>query len=172
MPDVEGDALIAAIVERLREQGRVVCDARTVALKGHEPKLSQGERRLKGELAAAIRAGGLSPPVADELAASAGARATVVPDLLALLCDEERIMEIGPGLFLDYDIEAAMRRRVADRLADGSTVTMAEIRDLLGTSRKFAVPIGEYLDRIGLTVREGDARRLGDRRAATPIEHD
>ena len=39
---------------------------------------------------------------------------------------------------------------------------MAELRDLLGTTRKYAVPIGEYLDRIGLTRREGDLRRLGD----------
>jgi selenocysteine-specific elongation factor len=38
---------------------------------------------------------------------------------------------------------------------------MAELRDLLGTTRKYAVPIGEYLDRIGLTRREGDLRRLG-----------
>jgi selenocysteine-specific elongation factor len=38
---------------------------------------------------------------------------------------------------------------------------MAELRDLLGTTRKYAVPIGEYLDRIGLTKREGDLRRLG-----------
>ena len=38
---------------------------------------------------------------------------------------------------------------------------MADLRDLLGTTRKYAVPIGEYLDRVGLTVREGDLRRLG-----------
>ena len=37
---------------------------------------------------------------------------------------------------------------------------MAELRDLLGTTRKFAIPIGEYLDRIGLTVRRGDQRWL------------
>ena len=52
---------------------------------------------------------------------------------------------------------------------------MAELRDLLGTTRKYAVPIGEYLDRIGLTVREGDLRRLGDRfagheRPRSPME--
>jgi selenocysteine-specific elongation factor len=38
---------------------------------------------------------------------------------------------------------------------------MADLRDLLGTTRKYAVPIGEYLDRIGLTRRDGDVRRLG-----------
>ena len=40
-------------------------------------------------------------------------------------------------------------------------MTMADLRDLLGTTRKYAVPIGEYLDRIGLTRRDGDVRRLG-----------
>ena len=40
-------------------------------------------------------------------------------------------------------------------------MTMAELRDLLGTTRKFAVPIGEYLDRIGLTRRDGRPSRIG-----------
>ncbi len=40
-------------------------------------------------------------------------------------------------------------------------MTMADLRDLLGTTRKYAVPIGEYLDRIGLTRREGDVRKIG-----------
>jgi selenocysteine-specific elongation factor len=161
LPDIESDALIAGLIDRLQAQGKVVVAPRTVAIRGHEPKLSQGERRLKDDLAGSIRAGGLSPPDAAELAASAGARAAVVPELLALLRDEERVVEIAPGLFLDFDVEAEMRRRIAGRLADGATITMAELRDLLGTTRKFAVPIGEYLDRIGLTRREGDARRLG-----------
>jgi selenocysteine-specific elongation factor len=161
LPDLESDALVAGLIDRLQEQGRVVVGPRTVAIRGHEPKLSQGERRLKDEMAEAIRDGGLSPPDAAELAASAGARAAVVPELLALLRDEERIVEVAPGRFLDFDVEARMRRRIAEVLADGATITMAELRDLLGTTRKFAVPIGEHLDRIGLTRREGDARRLG-----------
>jgi selenocysteine-specific elongation factor len=38
---------------------------------------------------------------------------------------------------------------------------MAELRDLLQTSRKYAVPIAEYLDRIGWTERDGDLRSIG-----------
>ncbi|MBV8488345.1 MAG: SelB C-terminal domain-containing protein, partial [Planctomycetaceae bacterium] len=57
--------------------------------------------------------------------------------------------------------EAELRRKVTQRLADGSGMTMADLRDLLGTTRKYAVPIGEYLDRIGLTRRVGDVRKLG-----------
>ncbi len=162
LPDLASEALVAGLLERLKRQSRIVADARTVALPGHEAKLSQGERRLKQELAEAIRAGGISPPDASELAAIAGPRAAVVPDLLALLRDEQRLAEINPGLYLDADADAELRRKVRERLADGSAITMSELRDLLGTTRKYAVPIGEYLDRIGLTRREGDTRRLGD----------
>ena len=161
LPDVANDALVSGLLDRLKAQGRILAEARTVALPGYEPKLSQGERRLKSELAGAIRSGGLSPPEAAELAAAAGPRGAVVPELLALLRDEQQIVEVAAGLFLDVDADAELRRRVRERLADGSAVTMAELRDLLGTTRKYAVPIGEYLDRIGLTKREGDVRRLG-----------
>ncbi|MGA2700428.1 MAG: selenocysteine-specific translation elongation factor [Isosphaeraceae bacterium] len=161
LPDLGSDALISGIVDRLKAQGKVVVEARTVAVKGYEPRLSQGERRLKSELVESIRKGGMSPPEAADLAAAAGVRAAVVPDLLALLRDEQKLVELSSALYLDFDVEAELRRKVIERLSAGSAMTMADLRDLLGTTRKYAVPIGEYLDRIGLTRREGDVRKLG-----------
>jgi selenocysteine-specific elongation factor len=160
LPDIANEVLIGGILSRLQAQGKVVCGGRSVALRGHKSKLSQGEQRLRAEMTSAFRAGGLSPPDATDLAALAGPRATVVPELLSLLVDEGELADLGGGLFLDRDCEAEMRRRVIGRLADGSQITMAELRDLLGTTRKYAVPFGEYLDRVGVTVREGDSRRL------------
>jgi selenocysteine-specific elongation factor len=168
LPDLGNEALVGGLVDRLRARGQVICDSRTVALAGHEPQLSQGERKLKNELAAAVRAGGFSPPFADELTAGAGARGPVVPELLALLRDEQRLVEITPEFFLDLEIENELRRLVSERLADGSAITMSELRERLGTTRKYAVPLGEYLDRIGLTRREGDVRRLGPAGAPAP----
>ena len=63
-------------------------------------------------------------------------------------------------IYLHADVEADMRRKVTERLQNGPGATVAEIRDLLGTTRKYAVPLCEYLDRIGLTKREGDLREL------------
>lgn len=162
LADLENDGLVAAVIERLRAAGRVSADARTVALAGHEPKLSQAERKLKKEMAEAYRAGGFTPPDGSEWAGKPGPRASTVPDLLALLVDEGQLVEIAPGTYLDHDAEAEMRRRVAGRLTEGPGMTVAELRDLLGTSRKFAVPLAEHLDRIGLTRREGDLRVLAD----------
>ena len=171
-PDLPSEGLVSGLIDRLAAARKVVADSRTVALQGFQPKLSQGERKLKDELADAIRSGGMSPPDTAELAATAGARAGAVPDLLCLLRDEERLVEINGQIFLDAEVARDLHRRVSERLAGGSAITMSELRDLLGTSRKFAVPIGEYLDRIGLTKREGDVRRLGPAQAATAGIHD
>jgi selenocysteine-specific elongation factor len=162
------DSLVSAIIDRLAHQGRVEVDMRSIALVDHSPKLSQGERKLSCELHEAIRSGGFSPPDMAALGTIAGARVAVVPELLALLRDEERIVEITPQLFLDFDWGVELRRRVVEKLGMDGTMTMSDLRDLLGTSRKYAVPIGEYLDRIGLTERDGDSRRLG--RGARELE--
>ena len=148
----------------------MIVEARTVAVKGYEPKLSQGERRLKTELLEAIRKGGMSPPEAAELAATAGRRAAVVPELLALLRDEQKLVEISPGSVPRFRRRGrAPPQGRSSRLSGGSTMTMADLRDLLGTTRKYAVPIGEYLDRIGLTRREGDVRKLGQVEPQEPL---
>ena len=61
-----------------------------------------------------------------------------------------------------------MQRLVRERLAQqGSGLTVAEIRDLLGTTRKYAVPLCEYLDRISLTRREGDLRFLAEQQVSS-----
>ena len=161
LADLGNGVLVDAIIDRLAARGQVIVGARTVSLVDHVPKLTQAERGLKAKIGDAVRAAGLSPPGPEDWVAMAGPRAGVIPDLLTLLLDEERLVEIGPQLYLDYDVEVDLRRRVVERLSDGSWITMAELRDLLGTTRKYAVPIGEYLDRIGLTVREGDLRGWG-----------
>jgi selenocysteine-specific elongation factor len=160
LPDLENKTLVAALLNRLNASGKLIGDSRTYALPGHEARLSQGERKLKLELAEAIKAGGFSPPEVNELSAIAGSRAAVIPELLALLCEEQRTVLISQSLYLDADVESDMRRRVRERLSGGAALTMSELRELLGTTRKYSVPIGEYLDRIGLTRREGDVRRL------------
>ena len=160
LPDLENKTFVAALLEGMTASGKLIGDTRTVALPGHEPRLSQGERKLKLELAEAIKAGGFSPPEVSDFTARAASRGAVVPELLTLLCEEQRAVEISPNLYLDADVESDMRGRVRKRLAGGGTLTMSELRELLGTTRKYAVPIGEYLDRIGLTRREADVRRL------------
>ena len=82
-------------------------------------------------------------------------------DIFEVAAAEGLLARISDSLFLHADWEAEMRRRVTQKLAAGGPgLTVAEIRDLLGTTRKYAVPLCEYLDRIGVTQRDGDIRTL------------
>lgn len=171
LPDLPGEALISAILERLIAKKVVVGDARTVALAEFQPKLSHSERKLKAEIAVEIREGGFSPPDLNDFSAKAAARASVVPELLAILVAEGHVVAVSNILFLDADVDASLVEKVISHLQTSGTMTMAELRDLLQTTRKFAVPIAEYLDRIGVTRREGDLRLMGHHQPEARLAH-
>ena len=86
--------------------------------------------------------------------------AASLKDLFDVCVAEGFLLPIAQDIYLHADTEAAMRRMIGERLAAGTGLTVAEIRDLLGTTRKYAVPLCEYLDRVGVTRREGDLRLL------------
>jgi selenocysteine-specific elongation factor len=109
---------------------------------------------------AAYQAAGFQPPEPASFAGQAGGNAANLKDLFDVCVAEGHLVHIAEDIYLHSDTEADMRRRIREKLAPGTGVTVAEIRDLLGTTRKYAVPFCEYLDRAGVTRREGDLRLL------------
>ncbi len=154
------DALVHAAVDRLLQQKKLVGDLRRVARADHKPKLSGNQRKLKDKIVATYQEAGFQPPEPASFANQAAGNAAVLKDLFEVCVAEGLLAPIAEGVYLHGDAEAEMRRRVAEKLAGGAGATVAEIRDLLGTTRKFAVPLCEYLDRVGVTRREGDLRFL------------
>jgi selenocysteine-specific elongation factor len=159
--DYVGDeALVHGTVERLIQKKQVVGDLRRVARADFKPKLSGNLRKLKEKLVAAYREARFQPPEPASFAGQAGGNAANLKDLIDVCVAEGELVPITEELYLHSDAEAEMRRLVQERLAGGSGIAVSEIRDLLGTTRKYAVPLCEYLDRVGLTRREGDLRLL------------
>ena len=73
------------------------------------------------------------------------------------------LTHLGGGLHLHARIVSEMTRRMSAALATHGSLTVSQIRELLETSRKYAVPFCEYMDSIGLTRRKGDQRVAGPR---------
>jgi selenocysteine-specific elongation factor len=61
------------------------------------------------------------------------------------------------------------RRLLAEKLAITDAVSVGDVRELLGSSRKYVVPLMEWFDANGVTRRRGDARIAGPR-IDTPLE--
>lgn len=167
---VGDDALVQAVVEGLLTRKALLGDLRRIGRADFKPKLSANLRKLKDRLIAAYQAAGFQPPEPASFANQAGGNAGNLRDLFDVCVAEGHLAKITDDIYLHADAEAEMRRRVAERLREGVGLTVAEIRDLLGTTRKFAVPLCEYLDRVGLTRREADLRFLVTAGVPAPVE--
>jgi selenocysteine-specific elongation factor len=157
---VGDDALVQASVDRLIQRKKLTGDLRRLARSDFKPKLSGNQRKLKDKMVASYQEARFQPPEPSSFAGAAGGNAASINDLVEVCIAEGLLVRIADDVYLHTDAEAEMRRIITGKLASGTGLTVAEIRDLLGTTRKFAVPLCEYLDRVGVTKREGDLRLL------------
>ena len=81
-------------------------------------------------------------------------------DVFAALLELGDLTLVSPEVVFRSSDCQQMTARVRSSIAQNGQVTAAEVRDLFGTSRKFALALLEYLDAIGVTIRDGDFRRL------------
>jgi selenocysteine-specific elongation factor len=160
--DYVGDAaLVHAAVDRLIKQRKIVGDLKRIARTDFKPKLSSNLRKLKERVVLAFKEGRFAPPEPGSFANQAGGNAASLRDLFDVCVADGDLVKITDDIYLHTEVEADMRRMLHEKLSGGGPgLTVADIRDLLGTTRKYAVPLCEYLDRVGVTRREGDLRLL------------
>ncbi len=84
--------------------------------------------------------------------------------LVDALVRRGRLVKVGEDLYYPSDRLDALLTRLASAMEAAGQLTLAEARDLLGTSRRFAQALLEHMDSEGMTLRVGDARRLRRRR--------
>jgi selenocysteine-specific elongation factor len=131
---------------------RLVDNGRNLRLAEHRVSLTDEQQRAREELVSRLDAAGFTPPVASELGTD--------PTLLRSLAESGDIVRIE-NFYLSRARADEARARVRDLISQNGPATVAQIRDLLGTTRKYAVPLCGWLDATGTTVRRGDVRALG-----------
>ena len=142
--------VFAQALPRLRCDADVVEQGAVVRLTDHAPRLS-GEHREDAEAyVRQLEADRFSPPT--DSAPDA--------DVLALLADEGRIVRVSETVAFSADAYEEMERKVTDHLRDRGRITVADVRDLFDTSRKYALALLEHLDKRRITRRVEDARVL------------
>ena len=80
--------------------------------------------------------------------------------MVGALVGHGRIVRVNESIAFGAEPFAEIRRQVVARLQDSATLNVAEVRDMLETSRKYALALMEYFDQQRLTRRVGDARVL------------
>ena len=149
----ELDLSAPAFGDLLERTEAIVEEDALVRLAAHRVELNPEQARARTELMGQIE-GSFSPPFAKELDAD--------QDLIRSLLQSGDLVRIG-DFYLSGAQAAEARRLVRERIEKDGPQTVAQIRDLLGTTRKYAVPLCEWLDSTGATRRQGDTRALGPR---------
>ena len=107
-----------------------------------------------------LEAQGLATGTVAELAAASGVDVGVARKALTKLVAAGRVVRLGPDLHFSAEAVEGARARIVEFLEARGTMLASDARDILGTSRKYVVPLLEYFDAHGITKREGDARVL------------
>ena len=146
--------LLNALVGRLVSEQVLNDLGDTVALRSHTVRLDSAQQERAQTLLRKFAQEPYSPPTLKECQAMAG------EELVNALIELRELVPVSAEVIFrkeDYD---SMVASVRAALMEKGQITLAEVRDLFGTSRKYAQALLEHLDTIGITKRDGDFRRL------------
>jgi selenocysteine-specific elongation factor len=152
------DVFARALDELVAGKQIVVRDR--VALATHRVELSPEETRARTAIEQAFRHAGLKPPDAGSIAAEAGVSAAVADRVLKLLQRQKVLVRLDTLWFHDEALKRLKAEVAALKTAagTGARIDVATFKERFGVTRKFAIPLLEYLDRERLTRRIGDSR--------------
>lgn len=140
----------ALVLQNLAGAGVLGEEGPLVRLASHAAALDEKAQREAERYVAALAANPYGPP----------GDIQVDPEVYAFLVEQGRIVRVSPDVTFTSDAYRDMVQKVTARIREKSSITVAEVRDLLGTSRKYVLALMEYLDQQRITRRVGDERVL------------
>ena len=149
MPQLVFDALIAGAKD-------VVAEAEIVRLRTHRVTLKEEEEEARNKIEAAFERAGLAVPALQEVLAKAGVESARARTILQILLRERRLIRAGDDLVFHHTAIAHLHNLLSTR--KGQRFAVPEFKEWTGVSRKYAIPLLEFLDREKVTRREGDQR--------------
>lgn len=124
------------------------------------PTLTPEDESIRTQIAEALKKSPFAPPSPKEIAAQQGFDPTVVSQITALLEEGGEISKVAPEVFFHREALEEARQRLRQHLEKNQTMTASDAKNVLGSSRKYCIPLLEHLDKTGFTVRRGDLRQL------------
>jgi selenocysteine-specific elongation factor len=143
------DALLAGAPD-------LISDGEVVRARSHKLVLKEDEEQARAKIEGAFEGAGLAVPALADVLAKSGVEATRARTLLQILLREKRLVRISDELVFHQNAVERLRALLAERR--GQRFAVPAFKEWTGVSRKYAIPLLEFLDREHVTRREGDER--------------
>jgi selenocysteine-specific elongation factor len=154
-------AVLAAVVDELLTQKRLIRPGSTLALSDWKPCLPSRDQQLCNRVAAAFQKAGWTGPAVADLPALLQEPQERIEKAVRSLAERQILVLLTDRLYLHHDAVESAKKVVLALFKKRPAFTTMDFRDALGVSRKYAVPLLDYLDRARFTVRSGHDRTPG-----------
>ena len=153
--------LVEFVFSKLQDAGRVKAGRQGQILFLERLKPLPATQQVHfDKILAVCDASAFRPPTLEELGAAVGLRGDALLSLVDRAQDEARLDKVGDHFYAATVVRAVLHRIRDNCLANDEVLDIPSLRDGLDTSRKFLIPLLEYVDALGLTVLRGGVRRL------------
>jgi selenocysteine-specific elongation factor len=149
-----------SVVKLLLSCGELVERKQCLALPEHREKFNEEEQKLIETVEALFTAQLFNPPKFEEVVEKTATAPDKVQKILRILIEQKRLIEIERNLLLHYDAVEQSREILISFINEHGKLESVKFKYLLDTTRKFALPLLDYFDRIGVTRRDGNTRYL------------
>ena len=153
--------LLEAAAESLLQSQQLERNGALLARAGWNARIPDRDQRLCDQIAAKLLQGAWSPPALEELAASENEPLPRVIAMARLLAERAVVVRLDDRIWMHREAVEAGKQAALNLFRRAPTFSTMEFRDALGVSRKFAVPLVDYLDKIRFTARSGNNRTPG-----------
>ncbi len=147
------------IVARLAAEERVVASGPNVRLPDFKVRLNDKQQAFLARIVQALEAKGVNTPSPEELAQELGVPIHGVQEMLKIGSQVGEILTVPPGLIYTARQIETVKQALKKSFGE-APFAAAEAREVLSTSRKYMIPLLEYLDSARFTVRIGDKRKI------------
>jgi selenocysteine-specific elongation factor len=152
--------LYAQLLGDLADAGEVVQDRDRVRLATHRPQLSPAESLLMERFESLYRTARLQPPTLDVTLKESGADRRMAHAVFFHLVEQGTLIKVADDLYLHREAYDQAKALLLDHLGRHPSISVPTFKDLLGITRKYAIPYLEHFDQMKLTRRQGDDRVL------------
>ncbi len=150
--------LFNAVLQALGGEGKVDASGETVKLLGRGVQMSPEEAAAREQISRAFETAGLAVPSAKAVLAKLSIDRARAEKILQLLLKDKTLARVAEDLIFHRTALEQLRQLLARRKEKSNRLNVTVFKELTGLSRKYAIPLLEYLDRERVTRREGDER--------------
>ncbi len=147
------------LLENMQKENILRLKGSFVSMADFSVKPTPEQKDIAAQLEALFMSSLYSPPKLDEAKAKVKGKEKVIQQVLEMMMGDV-LVRLHQDLVLHRKAYDGAKEKIREHFANHETLSVAEFRDLLGTSRKYAVAILEYLDQEKFTLRQGDNRIL------------